>query len=512
MHNGTSASTGLPTRLRARQRAVHRSTATLAQRVCAAVVIIALQAAAPIQAADLSGQMASMFGGGSMANVTGPGAYKSQTQNIYAGGEMQIRFPSRNYQLWSFSLPSVKAGCGGADVYLGSFSHINSDQFKDMLEQVAQSYKGLLFKAALKSINPLIESVIGDLQKSLEAWSQYGGTACQFAQYAVDATSSVTGMSSESTCVTAAMELYGDSSAQARYRCKAGVSGTNADAKASSDPKKQALADRDINLIWDATAGTPSSPSALTKQEREIFMNIAGTVIIRKPANNADEEPTTPQPYEPSVDSLNTLLYGHAPGNTDDDVKVNNWLTCPDVECLSPTTSTVSITPFPTLVRKMLEKIRDRVINRQALQPDEVKFVNMTTVPVYRMIAMGYTKDSVSGNQDLVDVLIHRYAKVIAYDYAYTFLRTGLKDARLYLGMAKMRTKGEQQQRDQMVANVNRLMEDVDREHSKALARVREARALVDDLQAIEREMRLSLPTAIRNMQDIGNMVRGARG
>ena len=484
-----------------------QSTTRRWQRAAAFGLAMLMQTSTAVQAADLSQQMASMFGNGAMANVTGPGAYKSQTQNIYTGGEMQLRFPSRNYQLWSLSLPSVKAGCGGADIYLGSFSHIDSAKFKQMLEEVAKAYVSLTFKAALKSINPLIESVIGDLQKTLESYSQYGGSVCAMAQAAVDATSAATGMTAESNCVTAAMEIWGEGPAAARERCKAGVASTNNDARNSSNPKINALVDRDINLVWEAL-----SSSTLTVQEKEVFMNVAGTLIIYKPANAVDEEPAMPKPFEPSIDSLTTLLAGHEQGNNPDEVLIRNWLKCPDAECLAPTMNTVAITPFPTLVRQRLESIRDRVINRQALQPAEIQFVNMTTVPVYRMIAVGYTKDSVGGGQDLVDVLINRYSKVIAYDYAYAFMRTALKDVRLYLGMVRVKTKFEQEQRDRLVDNVNRLMEDIDKEHSKALARVREARSLVDDLQAIEREMRLSLPTSIRNMQDIGNLIKGGRG
>lgn len=478
------------------------------QRACALVAIVSLQWSGAAQAADLSQQMASMFGNGALSNTTGPGAYRSQTQNIYAGGEMQLRFPQRSYQLWSLSLPSVHAGCGGVDAYLGSFSHISADQFKQMLEQVAQAYAGLLFKAALKSINPLIESVIGDMQKSLESFSQNSRSVCAMAQSAVDATSSVTGMSAQETCVTAAMQIFNDSEPAARNRCKAGLAETNNAAKNSGNAAVKALADRDINLIWDAL-----SHSTLSSAEKEMFMNIAGTIIIRKPANDAGEAPSIPTPYDPSIDSLNTLLHGHDVGSTGDTVKIKNWLKCPDADCLQPQTADVEITPFPTLVRQMLEKIRDRIAARQALQAQEVQFVNMTSVPVYRLMAMGYTKSSASsGSDDLTDLLINRYSKVIAYDYAFTFMRIALKDARLYLGLAEVKTRTEQEQRDKMVARVERLMDDIDREHSKALARVREARALIDDMQSIERDMRLGLPTSIRNMRDIGNLLKGGRG
>ena len=478
-----------------------------ASRAVASTLIVALQATGPAQAADLSQQMANMFGNGAMANVTGPGAYKSQTQNIYTGGEMQLRVPSRSYQLMSYSKPSINFGCGGADIYLGSFSHISSAQFKAMLEQVAQAYAGLLFKAALKSINPLIESVIGDMQKSLESFSINTNSICTMAQQAVDATSAMTGLDSQNTCQTAAMKVFNEGPAAAAARCKIDVKATNDAAKASADPKVKALADRDLNLIWDSM-----QDSTLSKEEKEVFLNIAGTIIIYKPANNTESEPRVPTPYEASVDSLNTLLNGHEPGNTDSEVKINNWLKCPDVQCLAPTRTTETITPFTTHVRLMLERIRDKAITRAALDAQEIRFVNMTSVPVYRLIAMGYTKDSAGGNQDLVNVVINRYAKVISYDYAFSFLRNAQKDAKLYLGMANLSKKTEQEIRDHLLDNINRLMDEVDREHSKAKANVRDARNVAEDMQAIERDMRMSLPTSIRNMQDIGNLIKGQRG
>lgn len=475
----------------------------------APLLVGVLLAATTTQASDLSTQMANMFGNGTLANVTGPGAYKAQTQNIYVGGDMQLRFPSRTYQLYSFSLPRITAGCGGVDIHLGSFSHINEDKFKEMLEAVSRAYAGLLFKAALKSINPLIESVIGDLQKTLEQFSQYANNSCAMAGWLMDQTSSVTGMDAQNSCVRTAMGVFGDDLTKAQSRCKVpgGAKAANDAAKASGDPAVAELADRDINLIWEAL-----SKSTLSTAEKEAFMNIAGTVVIRKPANTADEKPLFPQPYDPSVDSLTTLLNGHSAGSTADKVVIRNWLKCPDTPCLTPERRDVEVKPFPVHVREMLEGIRDKISAGEALTSAQIAFVNLSSVPVYRMMTVGHTRSAATGSEDLSNILISRYMHVIAYDYAYSFMRVALKDARIYLAMAQVQNKVEQAQRDRIIANVDRLMDDIDKEHSKALARVRDARALVDDLQAIERDMRLSLPTSIRNMQDIGNLLRGTRG
>jgi conjugative transfer pilus assembly protein TraH len=475
----------------------------------APVVIGVLLAGTTTQAADLSGQMASMFGDGTLANVTGPGAYKAQTQNIYVGGDMQLRFPARTYQLYSYSLPKITAGCGGVDIHLGSFSHISEDKFKEMLEAVSRAYAGLLFKAALKSINPLIESVIGDLQKTLEQFSQYANNSCAMAGWLMDQTSSVTGMDAQNSCVRMAMSIWGEDLTKAQARCKVpgAAKAANDAAKASTDPAIAEMADRDMNLIWEALA-----KSTLSTAEKEVFMNIAGTVVIRKPSNDAGEKPSFPQPYDPSVDSLTTLLNGHQAGSAPDQVVIRNWLRCPDTECLTPERRDMTIKPFPVHVREMLESIRDKIAAGEALTASQVAFINLTSVPIYRMMAVGHTRSAATGSADLSDILIARYMNVVAYDYAHTFMKIALKDARIYLSMAQVQNKPEQAQRDRMIANVNRMLDEIDREHGKALARVRDARALVDDLQAIERDMRLSLPTSIRNMHDIGNLLRGTRG
>jgi conjugative transfer pilus assembly protein TraH len=475
------------------------------RRAIAVTLILALQASGAVQAADLSQQMASMFGSGTLSNVSGPGAYRSQTQNVYVGGELQLRFPSRNYQLYSFTLPHISAGCGGIDAYLGSFSHISGEQFKEMLQAVARSYSGLLFKAALKSINPLIESVIGDQQKTLEALMNKNASTCDMARALMDGTSSVTGMTSESTCVTTAMRVWSEDLPAAQKRCKVSQTATNDAAKSSSDPAIKQLADRDLNLVWAALQA-----SSLSTEEKTVFLNIAGTIVVFKPSNHGDQ-PVTPVEYPPAVDSLSALLDGHAAGNTADQVRINDWVTCTDTEeCLTLTRSTVSITPFTTKVRQMLEGIRDAVMSRSVLQPEQVRFINMTRVPVYRMFSAGYTRDSSTQSAELIDLLINRYSKVIAYDYAYGFMRQALKNMKMYLGMARLRNAVEEAQAKRLITNVQNLMEEVEREHAKALGQIRDANAIVEDLQRVEREMQTALPGVIRGMLDMQNLMRGS--
>lgn len=477
------------------------------RKTMAITLIAALQLSSAVQAADLSGQMQQMFNqAGVMGNTTGPGSYRGQTMSIYTGGEMQMRAPIRNYQIWSVSLPTPpKAGCGGIDLYTGSISHIDGPQFKALLQQIGANTVGLLFKAALKSINPMIESVLGDLEKTIAEYNKYSINSCKAAESLVNGLLGSSRASSNANCITNAMQQYNESYPEAEDRCRGDAATVNKDVRDSGNQAVAALAQRDINLVWDAL-----KDSTYTKEEKELFMNVAGTMLLFKAENNGGAARMS-EFRDPSVDSLRVLMFGNQPGGSIDTVQIVGWWSCPDADCMNPTPGTTTITPFPTLVRKRLEDLRDKIETKQKLTPELVGFINQTSVPVYRMLSVGYQSNSAGRGSYLSDVLIARYAKVIAYDYAHAFLSRALKDVRVYIGLAKLQTTAEETQAAEMRRRVDAMIEQLDRERAEAQSRVRDADAVVADIQRIEREMRTGLPNAIRNMLDFSNLLTGRR-
>ena len=65
--------------------------------------------------------------GGSYSNSTDAGGYKLQGAGYYTGGNFTARTKVVNVNPVSIVPPGIRAGCGGIDVYTGSFSHINTD-------------------------------------------------------------------------------------------------------------------------------------------------------------------------------------------------------------------------------------------------------------------------------------------------------------------------------------------------------------------------------------------------
>ena len=100
-------------------------TRMLARAAIAAGLSLAL--ATPAAAGSLNQSAQQMFDDlGVVGNVTQPQAFRGQTLNTYTGGSLFVRSPTKSYQLAAFSAPYIKAGCGGIDIYGGSFSHIAS--------------------------------------------------------------------------------------------------------------------------------------------------------------------------------------------------------------------------------------------------------------------------------------------------------------------------------------------------------------------------------------------------
>src|SRR3546814_9800935 len=55
---------------------------------------------------------------------TSPGSFEDQTRGYLTAGGMSGRVDVHNDYLMSLSLPKVKAGCGGIDMFLGGMSFL----------------------------------------------------------------------------------------------------------------------------------------------------------------------------------------------------------------------------------------------------------------------------------------------------------------------------------------------------------------------------------------------------
>src|SRR6185295_1120246 len=161
---------------------------TPSKRITAGLLAVTL-ATAPIASrpGDLNAEMQAMFNDlGTLGNVTSPGAFRGQAMNLYTGGSLMMRSPGRNYPLASVQLPSLRAGCGGIDLFGGAFSFINKQQFVALLQNIGANAVGYAFKLALQSISPDIDKLLTELQDQVNKINAMNINSCEAAQSLVN--------------------------------------------------------------------------------------------------------------------------------------------------------------------------------------------------------------------------------------------------------------------------------------------------------------------------------------
>jgi len=465
-----------------------------AARRAVATVTAAALALSPmtLRAGDLNAEVNNMFNSlGTIGNYTAPGAFRGQTFNTYTGGSLFMRSPNKVYQLAAIQFPSAKAGCGGIDVFGGSFSHISAAEFKNMLRNITAALPGIAFQLALESVSPLLGGLT-KWAKGLETWINNARiNSCETAKAIVSTAAEAAGYGSQEACSDLAVELGLETDRDAaRRRCATDRTGILANARSSGDAKVRNRAPFVGNLTWKALQRTGN---ALDDQERELIMSMVGTVIF-----HAEESARDPEPIAPTITSISQLLYGQAPDAgtnvTQHLLRCNNYAQC-DVVSLDTTYSHI---PFTARVETLMRSIAGKIAAREAIpNPSaEVGFVNQTTEPVYRMLSIGAT---IPGS-GLSDSLIGQYRDIIAADYAYVFLERNLR-----VGLAALDKDHTLQQSQRELANQVRqraqaMLLRLSQEKTLLYQKVGSFRAVSSHLEQLERQLRSSMPQHVMDM------------
>ncbi len=178
-------------------------------------------------------------------------------------------------------------------------------------------------------------------------------------------------------------------------------------------------------------------------------------------------------------DDAFALLIGNAPGASADKVKIS-WWKCVDAACIDmDPTGNVEVTPFTSIVGNRLIDIRNKLATSTALTSAEIAFINTTSLPVWKMLTLGYS----APDSTLSDLLIQKYKTVIAYDYAQTFMRRAMKEARFYLGQAGVRNAIEEEKLDKLLDDLSRRTDRLTAEYIASRQGIRDMNSFTEDFR-----------------------------
>ena len=328
--------------------------------------------------ADVNGQLGSFFTSlGGSANVTGPVAYNGQQGGYYSGGNLWVRFPAQQtYQLGSLQMPSVKAGCGGIDIFTGSFSFINTDQIVAAMKAAANGALAFVFDLAINAISSQIGSSIEKVMQKLQQFTQHSLNACQAGEQAAAGLAGMVGARDSHFCQTIgnSQGIFSDWAASAQG-CGTGGSQTstlssNADKTIPAGP---------YNYTWSMlTQKYPSFDTAF----KQYLMSLVGTVIYQ-PGTSDTQGPT----YKFLVQGDPALITALLDGGSSAQV-----FTCDTTDqCLNPTQSTLTVasaSALKTKVYNLLIDIAGRIQGNQQLTSEEIGLLGATTIPLYKIMVV----------------------------------------------------------------------------------------------------------------------------
>lgn len=270
--------------------------------------------------ADLQGEMDTLFG--SLLNTNAPTAYQGQRRGVLSAGSLAMRSRIMNPSLATFTPPSWRGGCGGIDLYAGSFSFISADEFTQLLRSIAANASGYAFELAMNAMCPSCMQEMQRLSNIVRELSQNLTDSCQAAQWLVNNTvgAAVGQQQTESGLIAQGVGQVADALEALRPRDR--VSPSKKANDAAPETVDQAIKG---NVVWkllktrNASSWFRFGDDALL----EAIMSVTGTFIVGDIPPGGEDH--TRQAVEPTL-TLKDVLYGARAG-----VPVTLWR-CRDPE------------------------------------------------------------------------------------------------------------------------------------------------------------------------------------
>ncbi len=325
------------------------------RQLCVSVLtalLIASPAMADVQG-DLNGYFSSL---GFDGNVSQAQAWQGQAAGYMTGGSVYLRNQVKQVQLISMQVPSLNAGCGGIDAYLGAFSYINGAELQRFVKQIMSNAAGYAFDLALQTMVPELKQAKDFLQKLASDVNSANMSSCQAAQGIIGGLWPVTQVSSQKICQDIAGEdnIFSDWAAS-RQGCTVGGQSDNVTSRAPDNMKDQVLKNK--NLIWDALGRNHLFDG--NTELKELVMSVIGSIVF-----NPQGQVTILTPMVDNRDIINVLMRGGS-------AKIYG---CDTTDlCIAPVITTVNVS------------------SDTALTPQEEGFINTTSVPVLKYLTNSHS-------------------------------------------------------------------------------------------------------------------------
>lgn len=111
--------------------------------------------------------------------INTPGTRNTNRGTVFYGGAFNARIDQNPTELVGFQAPSISGGCGGIDMFAGSFSLVSKDEVVQMLRGVAQGVPAYFFNLALSNVCADCSEIATELENRVAELNKWGRTSCE---------------------------------------------------------------------------------------------------------------------------------------------------------------------------------------------------------------------------------------------------------------------------------------------------------------------------------------------
>jgi len=340
-------------------------------------------------------------------NVTysSPGSFEDQTRGYVTAGGMSGRVDVHNDYLMSVSLPKVRAGCGGIDMFLGGMSFLDPEYLVQKLESILQAAPAVAFQYLLETLDEKMGNIISKMEAATNFLNSIQVNDCRLANRLVQIAKgddNMSGIIEEMTGYRSVKQGFAKSFQQSRERIEANSNNPTEDLKDALEncPPEVTEIFRTGSLLANAAARIGAGNWTAVMRAR------VGDVYMRW--NATDKVPifaAIPACAGQDTESAQDFLTGQA--------KRRSLNLPPSAgDCTQDGTGRGAL----ALTRDRMESIAAKIRSRSPLSTEERQFVaNVRTLPVYRLIEWGV-------RQGVVDSVIADSDELVALSIAYQML------------------------------------------------------------------------------------------
>jgi conjugative transfer pilus assembly protein TraH len=363
--------------------------ALIAKRLIAGVLAVTLPLSSV--SADVGSSMDSFLNDvGGAANVTGPTAFEGQSAGYYSLGNVWTRFPQKTTNIANLQLPRARAGCGGIDIFAGSFSFINASEIVAMMKAVANNAVGFAFSLAIDTVCPECSKIMQEFSQKAQLMNNLNINSCEMAQGLVGGIWPKGDLADKAVC-----EAIGNSEgiftdyAAAKHGCgtRGQRTSTTAQGAGKYDDVNPGVA---RNYTWTILKKSAffSPGGNFDRELAEYAMTLLGTIIYVPPT---DDQPGKfiPIAGEASSTLVTSLLDGAPGGNGGSNVLIYD---CDEPDkCLDPGFKPLSLSASKALrprVSALIAGMVGAIREDTPITDAQKELLQVSSIPLYKILTV----------------------------------------------------------------------------------------------------------------------------